>query len=84
MRQFRFEGQFINEISNGCVANGIDIKQTSEEYIYLARGSYAEIESNWLVSPSPSKIKVKTYIPAVHELDRLDEIADQKCIELLP
>jgi len=84
MRQIKFEGQIIDGIFDGCVAKGTDVKQTSEQNMDLARGSYSVIESEWLVSPAPDKIKVKTYIPTVDEINRLNEIVDKKCLELMP
>jgi hypothetical protein len=74
----------ISRIDSGCSVVGKDVQLLSSNTSSVSRGNFSEAESDWLSSPSPEKIKIKTYIPMVQEVDNLSRTADAKCKALTP
>jgi hypothetical protein len=80
----KYQAKVITVIGAGCSVSGTDVNLVSDGISSVARGSFSELESDWLVLPSPDKIKVKTYFPTEDEIENLDQIAQKKCLELMP
>lgn len=84
VRHLKFEGQVIDGISDGCLAEGSDVKNTEDSMIDVKRGSYSKFESSWGAPSFSGKIAVNTYFPTVEEMDHLADIGHQKCLEISP
>ena len=84
MTQMVFAAPTIFDIVDICNVRGNDVKKLSEQKSSLARGSSAQLESEWLIAPAPDKIVVKTYLPTLEETTDIKKFAEAKCIELTP
>lgn len=73
----------IENISGICDISGADVIPIEKKHMPIARGSIFDVESDWLNSPAPTRVRLRTYIPHLDELDRINEIAEEKCMELL-
>jgi len=66
-----------------CSVSGENVKIVSKSEQLVSRGSFSILETDW-ISPDASKIQIREYVPKVDELDKLNEIAVEKCNEIAP
>jgi hypothetical protein len=66
-----------------CGFTGKNVKLVSEEPGTVLRGSFAELEMEW-VPPRAEKLRVREYFPLESEIPNLDQIRAAKCAQLKP
>ena len=66
-----------------CSVTGKNVELISNDSTTVKKGFFAQVEIDW-IPPSADKIQIREYIPLDSELDKIGEIAYDKCLELMP
>lgn len=81
--QYQAEKFFGSGPNADCTINGWGVELLSKGRISLARGSFAELETEW-IPPDASRVRVREYFPLQSELSNVNKLSATKCAELLP
>jgi hypothetical protein len=69
--------------NDSCSVAGKNVELIAKDSTNVKKGSFAQVEIDW-VPPYADKIQIKEYVPLDSELDKIGEIASDKCLELMP
>jgi hypothetical protein len=79
----KVQGTVIDTLGEDCAPIGTDLK-VEKVTLSLRKGTFVDLESEWLVAPGPDRLLFRTYLPKDDELDSIRENSLQKCDSLTP
>ncbi len=85
INKFLYKAKEFQNVNQDCSVVGRDVKLVSTKFEALKRGNYTEVQMSWIpANPDHTNLMIRTYLPKYDEIQKIGEIAEQKCLTLTP